>query len=609
MESALDDREVASRSPRGQLETNGQNTFNLEATMEHMLQQMASSLRKDMDSREERLVQRIETERKEQQTALFEVQRSLTTQQANDMAAHEDRFTRRVDSERRETKAMFTDLRHEEQRAQIANLREDLNILQTQLTKFTARSPSTVGSLGADTNGSSALDKEIAELRREFNGQREQSQLNTRTVDAAIGDIRHQLLALHGADVRSVQDQFINQLGGSAAGAEELSALRCLIDETKGGIGRIGNDLAAERSERNTALAAVSCRAEDAVSAVQRLDKIISEQVLGRLRAFENRAPSFDGASLTASESVSMAGITDRVASSKPEARGDAEDQVALSLCIGELDAELRKDLHERINGVVSEMRKDIASSVGALEVEFRQLVSSTGILSRIEARVIALEEARLDLRIVKLEGAAQHSAVFTDSHALLDGTANNVERMQSLGMYEDNYLRGRGFEQPGVGDDLDVSQRMWPQEDPPLDAAGARIEGRLDAPLSYHGPDDAEQINFQQMMAQLAEVEAVTASADGREPLISDDLKERLETLVQQVKATLNASPTDALGDGPSPYVSHLQDQVQMLQRSQTAFSEIPGPSYTAYAPVVSTAPALQTQYGAPPSLIRFPL
>ena len=54
----------------------------------------------------------------------------------------------------------------------------------------------------------------------------------------------------------------------------------------------------------------------------------------------------------------------------------------------------------------------------GMVEIELKQLVSGTGALPRIEKRVLALEEARLDLRLGALEGAAQHSAVFHESNA-----------------------------------------------------------------------------------------------------------------------------------------------------------------------------------------------
>jgi len=112
-----------------------------ETRFEQMLQQSTSSVRKEMATREERLMRRMDTERKEQQTNLFELRRDLVVQQTSDLAAHEDRLTRRLDGERREQKATLVELRrdlsvHQEQRVQIANLRRDLGTTQAALSKL-----------------------------------------------------------------------------------------------------------------------------------------------------------------------------------------------------------------------------------------------------------------------------------------------------------------------------------------------------------------------------------------------------------------------------------------------------------------------------------------
>merc|ERR1712232_1019948 len=230
-------------------------------------------------------------------------------------------------------------------------------------------------------------------------------------------------------------------------------------------------------------------------------------------------------------------------------------------------------------------------------------MVSGTGALPRLESRVLALEEARLDLRVGALEMAAQHSAPFTapPPSALLDGL-NDADHLMSAGIHEDaSDFDTRGIDLRASGDELDVSQRVCSYAVPGLDTAEARIEARLVAPLGHYVSDDTEHIDYALMMSQLAEAEAVASGGDGRQPLISDDLKERLETLVQQVKATLQATPREALQEDSYSLPAALHHQ-----SSAQAFSDLPGQSYTPYAPVVSAAPALQTTYGAPPFTLQ---
>lgn len=665
--------------------------LNLEATFDHMLQQANQSMRKDMASREERLVQRIESERKEHQAALFELRRDLSSQQTNEFAAHEDRLARRLDSERREPMAALVDLRRDvddqqDLRVQVANLRRDLGTTQAALSKLAASWPGGGGE-GGDTqlssDGKAALESAaaateacLADLRRELSAQREQLQLQEATADASFSAFRKELIALQGDEVRSLQEQLgrgtadlarnlqdvqrclereVDRLradleaeraqseqragylgilesrnqaalrrmddverrldpnsageagrsegGLSATLVEDISTkllkevehaeyrlshqLAAKLTECHGSIGRVSQDLAKERNERCTALADISCRTDDAVALAERAE----------------RATTADVASDSVSERFGQKGFM----LGGPGMPGHAE-HVALAACVGELDAELRVELADRINTVVKELRQELGDNIQMVDEAIREIVSATGPVSRLEGRVRALEAARLDLRVGALESAAQHGAVFAESDALAASRAIIQSQARGGGaetphVYVNGATMSRDLggatgwyqhrEQRQHADDLDISQPLPDNMGAPFegDSATARLGdaeahfgARFGARMTQQ--DRRQEAELADHMALSRALGGSTATgADGQQPLISNELKERLEVLVQQVKMTLGSTLEGAtMHSHDSGYSGVMQGGSSYLPAGVSS---------------LGSAPALSTTYG----------
>lgn len=156
---------------------------NLEATLEQMLHQATGSIRKDIAAREERLTLRIDTERAQQQAALFELRRDLTAQQTGDLETYDERLARRLDAERREQKSAMTELRkdigvQQDYRAQLASLQRDLSTTQAALSKLASSRggpslelslPSSDSTAASDSSGSTIAPSSLADLRRDIN--------------------------------------------------------------------------------------------------------------------------------------------------------------------------------------------------------------------------------------------------------------------------------------------------------------------------------------------------------------------------------------------------------------------------------------------------------
>ncbi|CAJ1344247.1 unnamed protein product [Effrenium voratum] len=85
----------------------------LEDTVEQLVSQVTSSLRKELRAAEDRLTRRIESDQKEEAASLYKVKRDLTAQVSGDVAAAEDRIMRRLDGERRDQKEALAELRRE----------------------------------------------------------------------------------------------------------------------------------------------------------------------------------------------------------------------------------------------------------------------------------------------------------------------------------------------------------------------------------------------------------------------------------------------------------------------------------------------------------------
>lgn len=267
--------------------------LSLEATFDNMLQQASTGLRKDLAAREERLVHRMDTERRDHTTSLFELRRDLTMQQTTDLAAHEDRFSRRSDGERRETKAALTELRRDvgtqqEHKVQIANLRRDLGTTQSALSKLATSRGTSYASFDATQPvgavGSSALEATenlVADLRKELSGQREQIQLQAATADSSLLGLRKELIALQGEEVRSLQEQLSRSASELAKNVQDVSTTVEMSSSTLRGefrrdMERLRSEFDSERSQaeqRAGYLGMVEARSQATMTRVEEVER------------------------------------------------------------------------------------------------------------------------------------------------------------------------------------------------------------------------------------------------------------------------------------------------------------------------------------------------
>jgi len=388
------------------------------------------------------------------------------------------------------------------------------------------------------------------------------------------------------AHVRSVE--------GTAQGG--LASCRAALEEASRSIGRLTQDLARERSERCAALADLSCRAEDAFAAAERAERRATEEAGTR-----STAPSME-----VGDSASVLTGTTHKAMITP-VLGSAE-HVALAACVGELDAELRMEIGERIRKVVGELRGEIAKSVGAVEAEFKRFSAGGPGLTQVRGRLDQLESARLDLRIGALESAWQRAAslVFTGRQAELgelrlpgvggasdaagasaESTCDTEAMRQIHKVREMLYQQAQRLSSPEFTD----MEAPPPAESPlvggsPQLALRGEFCGDNTSQFAGSSCGRYEQVGAEAAEAwsepaepgllgqDLQEPDAAQADQDNPlfEPLISDELKERLEVLVKQVKRTLDRSQNpDDLGGGGSVQVSvsdydHSVDQSQVV-------------------------------------------
>lgn len=185
-------------------------------------------------------------------------------------------------------------------------------------------------------------------------------------------------------------------------------------------------------------------------------------------------------------------------------------EHVALAACVGELDAELRMEFAGRINDVTSDLRSEIGKQVGELAAQMEESMGNSELFVKLEQRVGRLEASGFDLRLLALESASHHAAFFTSQMAPAQTTVPEAGR-----------ARVDGEEASLEADRRDICL---------LSAAAAAS------------------------MAVLAEERQAESSVPWA-PLISDELKVRLEGLVKSVKRTLNSEePLNVAAPTPSP-------------------------------------------------------
>mmetsp|Transcript_145026 Transcript_145026/g.361762 ORF Transcript_145026/g.361762 Transcript_145026/m.361762 type:complete len:567 (+) Transcript_145026:108-1808(+) len=103
-------------------------------------------------------------------------------------------------------------------------------------------------------------------------------------------------------------------------------------------------------------------------------------------------------------------------------------EQAALAAVVGELDAELRVEVSARIDRVTVELHRELTRRFEEFQGRLDKLIELSEPLAKMDARLLRLEEARLDLRLGALESAAHHSAVFVPPPSKLDTSMASMQ-------------------------------------------------------------------------------------------------------------------------------------------------------------------------------------
>eukprot|EP00928_Gymnodinium_smaydae_P034787 TRINITY_DN24582_c0_g1_i1.p1 TRINITY_DN24582_c0_g1~~TRINITY_DN24582_c0_g1_i1.p1 ORF type:complete len:878 (-),score=213.64 TRINITY_DN24582_c0_g1_i1:161-2740(-) len=270
----------------------------IEATMESMCQtrlsEVSNVLRKDIASREERIMQRVEQEHQERQNQVFELRRDLAMQQSTDLATQEDRLVRRLDGERREQKATIAELRRDvgaqqELRVQVANLRRDLSTTQAALSKLASR-PSVGSVFGGDDLRCGDEDRNVAEtsaaiadMQRELAQWREQMQLMSSANETQLGNLRKELVHLQNEEMRGLQTQLTRGTSDLAMTVREVQSnaetiASSLRGELRREMERFRSELDVERShaeQRAGHLGLIEARSHTAMRRVEDVERKI----------------------------------------------------------------------------------------------------------------------------------------------------------------------------------------------------------------------------------------------------------------------------------------------------------------------------------------------
>jgi len=279
-----------------------------------------------------------------------------------------------------------------------------------------------------------------------------------------------------------------------------------------------------------------------------------------------------------------------------------SSDHVALAACVGELDAELRLELSKRLDKVVVDIREETAKRVGAVEVALED-IASNGVgaqrierIAKLDTRMNRLEGARLELRLSALETAAQHCSLFVPIPSALDSSwlagaypaptapalpdsENFVPPSSEVEPHRARVRRADIEQLRAEISDLDVSQHCFPpavansvllsgqgscstgqqhrwRHQEAVEVAAASIDARLEAKLERifdqnfidHGACPLQALEYTHAL-QTGHQDLDCSDAMAQP--ISSELKDRLETLVHQVKVTLHNTHQQDPRDG----------------------------------------------------------
>jgi len=343
----------------------------------------------------------------------------------------------------------------------------------------------------------------------------------------------------------------------------QVSSMESACQEVGRCVSLLHEDLAQERKERCAGLADMSCRIEDAFVATER-----TQRELGAARKrfqVDEMQTHMTTAALGGKGNLNGPGSSDTT-------RAVNAEHAALAACLGEMDAELRMEMGKRLNQALADVRSEMVAGVKALEAELHNFASQS--VAKLDNRIGCLETARLDLRLGALETAWQHAAPFmvprTQSVPNSHAAPFMVPKIQSVPNSPCALAVATGstarVETPRANVTPRGEQYVQHNHSVDLSEHGCSITRSRTSPSTEtmrpwqtqlneqpnSGPAPAwqpckyqrEQFGTSSETPPLRPEERLSSpEEEGRacQPLISEDLKGRLESLVLQVKSTLS--------------------------------------------------------------------
>lgn len=248
--------------------------------------------------------------------------------------------------------------------------------------------------------------------------------------------------------------------------------------------------------------------------------------------------------------------------------RSAAPSDTALASCVGELDAELRLEMAarmERLHEMIStEVRAEISSAVGALDTGLRSVAGDMPALERrfaeLSTRFDELGTARLEHRILALEASGASSPKPVDRPDISVRRPAAVESSRLA----DNAGRQASAQQPGyhpgqVAENAPFEDSLLHSRTRPYGTGDTVYPG--DSASNVHsshlaGSKPAGALAALGQTLALLQGPLGDPSTEAHEPPISEELKARLESLVQQVNLSLQACDD-------SPYAAEVEPAV----------------------------------------------
>eukprot|EP00434_Breviolum_minutum_P013945 symbB.v1.2.012297.t2/scaffold848.1/size158107/8 len=363
---------------------------------------------------------------------------------------------------------------------------------------------------------------------------------------------------------------------------EEMAALRSAMEDIRSlaetsqkDVNRLAQDLADQRRFCDLWLC-FSCGRSDAMQiSMQQLPKHHEDMLTLKL-AVEKADNLAQHAKKLAEKEVTLG--------------QDCQEQLAG--VVGDLDAELRSDMRQMVGKVHSDIMLEMDAKVREIkETSWQRAEDQVGrrtndTMELIQGKVKKLEDSHLELRLAKLEALSQRAAKYSDAGEATLFTTGSSRR--PLGAYGDNKQ---------VIQETKISESQLSREER-REERERRKERDRRPPMDGRNQIDMEAV-LQSLIGGQKPVKAAgeVLHEDDSMGLVSEDLKIRLEGLLQQFKDTLNpdnfpsimadASAVDYenFGDGEVDVQAEYQDGQQGFEE-QEGYQAYPQMDYGNYMP-----------------------